>query len=340
VRKDLTVVVRDFIALDDHVTDYQEHDIAPSTRRLYEESWQMFVNFLVPVDAWRAQPIDVARWMAAQALRGVNPMTIERRTAALNYFYERHGKGGAQGRPGVGTRRSPVRDLVAQKTLKGIYRKHGRPANRKMPIMLDTLERMMDQQPDELFGLRNRVMLIVGWSAALRVTEISMLDASPRSGSGDGWVEISDEGIIVNLRRSKRNQQHKHLEKYAVPARPNAPEHCPVQLLRAWLKASGIKSGPLFPCVRHAFKPRRERLSHRCIRYMVKRSAERIGIDPLLVAGHSLRSGCLSWLDQQRVPIHRIRAHAGHVKVQSILPYLRRPVTIGDSPLAQTRWVE
>ena len=197
----------------------------------------MFVDFLVPVDAWRAQPIDVARWMAAQALRGVNPMTIERRSAALNYFYEKHGKGGAQGRPGVGIRRSPVRDVVVQKTLKGIFRKHGRPANRKMPIMLDTLERMMDQQPDQLCGLRNRVMLIVGWSAALRITELSMLDASPRRATGDGWIEISDEGIIVNLRRSKRNQQKKELERYPVPARPTRARALPRSTIAGMAKS-------------------------------------------------------------------------------------------------------
>jgi len=338
MRKDLTVAVRDFIALDKRVADYQTNVIAPSTRRLYDESWQMFADFIVPLDAWRAQPIDVARWMAAQALRGVSPITIERRCAALNYYYEKLGKGAAHGKPGVGVRTSPVRDAVAQRTLKGIFRKHGRPAAHKLPLMLESLELMIDAQPDELFGLRNRVMLIVGWGAALRVTEVCVLDASARGG-GNGWIDIRDEGIIVNLRRSKRNQEGRHIEQYAVPARPNAPKYCPVQLLRAWLRESGIKNGPLFPCVRHAFKPRRDRLSHRCIRYMVKRSAQLIGIDPKQIGGHSLRSGCLSWLDRQRVPVHRILAHGGHKHVQSILPYLRRPLRIEDSPLAQTRWV-
>jgi integrase len=339
VGKDLTVAVRNFVALDNRVTEYQENDIAPSTRRVYDHAWQMFVNFLVPKDAWRAQPIDVARWMASQALRGVNPLTIEHRCGGLTYYYEKVGKGAAHGKPGVGVRETPVRDLLAQKTLQGIFRKHGRPPDRKLPLMLETLELMIDRQPNELLGLRNRVMLIIGWAAALRGGEISMLDAHPRGSRGNGWIDIHDDGLIVNLRRSKRNQHARRLEQYAVPARPHAPQHCPVQLLKAWLRASGIKSEPLFPCVRHATVPRRDRLSIRTIRYMVKRSAARLGIDPKLVSTRSSRAGCLSWLDEQRVPIHEIMKHAGHSKIESLRPYLRRPLKMRDSALAQTEWV-
>jgi hypothetical protein len=50
-------------------------------RRIYDESWQLFADFIVPMDAWRAQPIDVARWLAAQALRGCSPLTVEHRPA-------------------------------------------------------------------------------------------------------------------------------------------------------------------------------------------------------------------------------------------------------------------
>jgi len=338
--KDLTVAVRDFIALDNHVNEYQKHGLAPSTRRVYDECWQQFVNFLVPLDAWRAQPMDVARWLAEQALRGVNPLTIEHRCGALTYYYEKLGKGAARGRYGVGIRESPVRDLIVQQTLKGIFRKHGRPPDRKQPLMLDTLGQMIDYQPTNLFGLRNRVMLIVGWGAALRVSEITMLDATPRGGGGNGWVDISDEGLVVHLRRSKRNQNSRRLEHFAIPARRNAPHHCPVQLLRAWLRESGIKKGPLFPCVgRRSKKPGRERLSHRCVRHMLKATVKKFGIDPKQISGHSLRSGCLSWLDQQHVPVHQIRAQAGHKNVQSVLPYLRGPIRIEDSALAETKWV-
>jgi integrase len=344
--KDVTVAIRDFIALDRRIAQYRKEDIAPTTRRHYDEIWQQFTNFMAPSDVWRATPMDVARWMAEQALRGINPITINRRAAALNYYFEKLGKGITQGRPGVKTRPSPARDAAAQQTLRGTFRKHGRPPLRKLPLLLDHLEQMLDQlrlrserDPERLFWIRNQAFLVIGWGAALRPGELRMLDLLPR-GSGDGWVEIADDGVLVRLRRSKRNTYHRRLETYAIPARPNHPQYCPVIILREWLDASGITGGPLFPSVGQAYAPRRKRLPAIFMRLAIRRCASMIGMNPNLVGGHSLRAGCITWLDQQNVPLERIREHSGHEGVNGVLPYIRRPRSMGDSPLYQTRWIE
>jgi len=345
--KDVTVAVRDFIALDQRIAQYRKEDIAPTTRHQYDEIWQQFTNFMAPTDVWRSTPMDIARWMAGQALRGVNPITIERRTAALNYYFEKLGKGITQGHIGVKTRLSPVRDAVVQQTLRGIFRKHGRPPLQKVPLLLDHLEQMLDQlrlrsdrDPERLFLIRNRALLVLGWGAALRPGEIRMLDLLPRS-TGDGWAEIADDGVLVRLRRSKRNPYHRRLETYAIPARPQHPQYCPVILLREWLDASSIAGGPLFPSVGQAYTARRRRrLTGILMRHIVRQCAAMIGINPKLVGGHSLRAGCITWLDLQGIPVERIREHSGHQGVQGVLPYIRRPRSMGDSPLCQTRWIE
>jgi hypothetical protein len=45
----------------------------------------------------------------------------------MNYYFERLGKGASYQRPGVGTRSSPARDALVIQTIRGIWRKHGRP---------------------------------------------------------------------------------------------------------------------------------------------------------------------------------------------------------------------
>src|ERR1700752_4989197 len=134
--KDLTVAIRDFVALDRRVAQFRKEDIAPATRHYYDQAWRLFANFLAPADAWKATPMDVARWMAEQALRGINPVTIERRESAINYYFEQLGKGVTQGHIGVRTRISPARDMLVKQTLRGILRKHGRPRSPKTPLLL------------------------------------------------------------------------------------------------------------------------------------------------------------------------------------------------------------
>jgi hypothetical protein len=69
---------------------------------------------------------------------------------------------------------------------------------------------------------------------------------------------------------------------------------CPVKAVRAWLEASKVTAGPLF---RQIFKGGRigtERLADHTVVRVVKASARRVGLDPNLFAGHSLRSGFLT----------------------------------------------
>ena len=69
----------------------------------------------------------------------------------------------------------------------------------------------------------------------------------------------------------------------------------------------------------------------------VRRSAEGIGIDPTNVACHSLRSGCITWLSMEGVPLHRIMDQSGHENLGSLLIYVRPLRTPENSPLMLTR---
>ena len=103
-----------YIELDKKVRQFQAGDLSPLTRRLYDDIWQSFTNFLAPKDVWKAEPMDVARYITTRILRGVTVGTIKRDMGSINYHFERFGKGASHGRPGVGTRPSPARDPLGQ----------------------------------------------------------------------------------------------------------------------------------------------------------------------------------------------------------------------------------
>jgi len=338
MRKDLTVAVRDYAALEKQVRLYQAGDLIPLTRRLYDDIWQSFTNFMSPKDVWKAEPMDVARYITARVLKGITPGTLKRDLGGINYYFERLGKGANHGRPGVGTRVSPARNNLVMQTWRGISRKHGRRSQQKRALLLDSLEKMIDHQPDTLAGIRNRAMLVIGWGAALRIIELQALNAKS-GGSSDSWIEVTDEGVVVHLRQSKTNQFRRRAETYGIPARLGAPRYCPVRLMRKWLIASGIKSGPLFPSLRGGLYAEGRRINRNTLRTAIKNGAAKIGINAADIGGQSLRRGCLTWLSLEGVNPFRIQDHSGHSDIQQLLRYIERPHVLKSSPLLETRWV-
>lgn len=64
-----------------------------------------------------------------------------------------------------------------------------------------------------------------------------------------------------------------------------------MRALRAWLDAARIKSGPVFRSVDLKGRVSSTALDPRSISKILKRVAQRVGIDPTNVSGHSLRAG-------------------------------------------------
>lgn len=334
--KDLTVAVRDYTVLDQGVRAFQAASRQPSTWVSYRLAWQRFVDFSAPKDAWKATPEDVAHWCVWLVGKGLSVSTISGSLSALKFHYEQLGKGYAQGRPGVATRKSPTDSELVRRVLRGINRKHGRPPLRKAPLLLDSVEKMMDVQRNDLAGLRNRAILSLAWASCRRVSEIYGLNVDR---VGDGWVEYDDHGLVVVLRRSKSNQDFRIEERYGVPARPSAPRYCPVQLVRAWIDAAELSTGPLFPAILRNGRSRGRRLRYDALDRLVKSAAAKIGLDPMSVSPHSLRIGCITWLYLEGVHPERIREQSGHKDLQTLFHYIRPYKRSSSSPLAETRWV-
>jgi len=324
--------------LDRRVLAYHEPVWQPATRYYYQLAWQHFENFCASRDAWKATPRDVARWCVSMADGGLSFSTITCRMSALRFYFEQLGKGHLHGHTGVATRKSPSTSDLVRRTILGIRRRNGAIGPCAEPLMLDSVEKMIDVQPDNLFGLRNRALLSLAWASARRANEVVALNVE--ANKGNAWIEWDSEGLVVVLRKSKTNQSFERVERYGVPARRSAPRYCPVVLLRKWLAESGIREGHIFRGMHWRSRKLNDSGIHiHTMLMVVKKAAADIGLNTDLISTHSLRVGCITWLYLEGVHPERIREHSGHQDLESLLKYIRLRRTAANSPLAETRWV-
>ena len=106
---------------------------------------------------------------------------------------------------------------------------------------------------------RDRALLLIGFAAGLRRSELVGLDVSD--------IEIVPQGVVIHLRRSKTDQEGAG-RKIGVPF--GRTRFCPVMALGHWRERSGIAEGPLFRPVDRSGRIAPARLSGEAVSVIVK----------------------------------------------------------------------
>jgi len=120
--------------------------------------------------------------------------------------------------------------------MRGIRRAKGTAPNGKAPILTPLLLRMVAALPNDVSGLRDKAILLIGFAGAFRRSELVGLQVRD--------AQISDAGLIITLRRSKTDQEGASFTK-GIPI-GTSDATCPKCALEAWLQLAGISSGPIF----------------------------------------------------------------------------------------------
>jgi site-specific recombinase XerD len=92
--------------------------------------------------------------------------------------------------------------------------------------------------------------------------------------------------------------------------------------VRAWRDAAGIATGPLFRSIRKGGKVG-ARLTDQSVADIVKKHAARVGLDPALFAGHSLRAGFLTSAAKRGASIFKMMDVSRHRSVDTLRGYVR-----------------
>jgi site-specific recombinase XerD len=273
---------------------------ATATRRAYASDWRDFAAWCTAHQQTElpAAPATVAAYLGALASAGAKVSTVRRRCAAIGDAHRRGGHDNPAGHAGV------------KATLAGIARTLGAPPAKKAAITADLLAKALRRIPQDLAGLRDRALILTGFAAALRRSELVALDVAD--------VARHPKGLVLTIRRSKTDQAGAGCTK----AIPHGRKLHAVQALDAWLAAAKIAAGAVFRGVRGDRVLGGRLCAHQVARIVQKRAAA-AGLDPTLFAGHSLRSGYISSAAEQGASLVSIAAHADHKKIDTTRGYVQ-----------------
>lgn len=287
---------------------YAMAEKSAATRRAYRADWTDFQAWCSShaVEPMPAAVETVAAYLASLADAGLKASTIMRRTAAITYAHR------LAGSPPP-TAAEPVKAV-----LRGVRRRIGVAVERKAPATARAITGMIKRIPDTMQGKRDRALLLIGFAAALRRSELVALLIAD--------LERTPEGVIVHIRRSKTDQEGEG-HQVAVPL---GGKLRPVQALDTWLSAAAISEGPVFRSVNRGGRVSAVALSDHAVAGIVKRHAAAAGLDPALFSGHSLRAGFVTSALEAGADLLKVMDVTRHREVKTLKAYDRRARAFKD----------
>jgi site-specific recombinase XerD len=262
---------------------------APNTLRGYRSDWSDFTAWCAQarLDPLPAAAATISSYLTELARAGAKVGTLSRRLSAIRFAHQ-------------------LRDLADPTTAarvvavwEGIRRTHGAPPEQVTPLMppglLEVLvacpttkswkTRGRAEEPD-LAGLRDRALLLVGFWAALRRSELAGLTVD----------QITDHpnGLVLALPRSKTNLYGLEAELVVLP-RAGHRGRCPVTALQTWLDAAVLTEGPVLRPVSKGNRALSRSLHPESINDLVQAAVARAGLDPTSYSAHSLRAGFVTY---------------------------------------------
>lgn len=358
-------IVADLEHLIDGLADLLERAASPRTRRAYESDFAHFAGCAGAhgLTELPAMPQTIALYITAQQ-DSLRPASLLRRLSAIAV---RHRGAGYD---------SPTSHELVRRAVAGLRRKHGaRPAAKSALVTAqlavictrlhaDTELRSPGGDPlpprqaqrlaraaaaTALKARRDRALLLVGYAAALRRSELVALDI--------GDLAEDADGLRVFIQRSKTDQEglgdfvgiaHGH------PA-DTCTATCPIRAWREWRNAIATAANTHFddlPSDSPAFRPVTRhgrlgtpadtdinaRLTGQSVALIVKNAVRLLG-DPQRFptanyAGHSLRAGFATQAAAAGVPLDRIMRQTRHTSVAIALRYIRQADVWTNNPSA------
>lgn len=283
-------------SVDALVAEYLTACRSENTRRAYEVDLRDFT-------AWGghipSSGEEVAGYLAQRA-QTLKVPTLRRRVAGLAALHRDRGL------------EDPTKATLVRRVMQGIERKHGAPPTQAAPLLIGDLARIVASLAHSPGELRDRAILLVGFFAALRRSEIVALDIED--------IEETATGMLVTVRRSKTDQTGRGR---VVHLAQRNDALCPAGALRAWLSVLGSRAGPLFRRSPFADDSSPRRMSAMTVARIVKEHVGHVDLDPRLFSGHSLRAGFATSAALAGFDALLIARQTGHRSNRALGAYVR-----------------
>jgi site-specific recombinase XerD len=243
-----------------------------NTKRAYRADWQDFAKWCNSNSYCElpAEPGIVCLYLT-QLSDSKKVSTLQRRLAAIGQAHLAAGYS------------SPTGNISVRSLMRGIRRKVGSIQVGKAPLLTEHIRRMVSLLPATKAGVRDRALILLGFSGAFRRSELISLNL--------GDIEFTKEGLVLALQE--------------------------------WLENSCITSGAIFRGIDRHSNISEKQLTGKAVSLIIKRIAKKAGLDPDKFAGHSLRAGLATQASISGATEIEIMNQTGHRSLTTLRRYIR-----------------
>ena len=189
---------------------------------------------------------------------------------------------------------------IIMENLHGIKRTLGSRQKAKKPLLINDLKLIIEVIDKE--KIRDKALILIGFAGGFRRSELVNIYYED--------VEFVPEGVKILIKRSKTDQSGEGTIK-AIPYFDNQ-NFCPVIALKNYINNKFTDK----------FERKIFEISDKSVALIIKRYADKAGLDSSRYAGHSLRSGFATTAAEFGAEERNIMAMTGHKTTQMVRRYI------------------
>ena len=300
-------IITDIKVLQEETLINLQSSKASNTVRAYKSDFSDFGVFCVQngFKSLPSEPKVVSLYLTHLSTKDAKMSTLKRRLVSIGVIHKLKGHYLDTKHPAI------IENIM------GIKRRKGSLQKAKKPILINSLKKIINvidkQKKEEIKKLRDRSIILIGFSGGFRRNEIVSLDYDD--------LDFVPEGLKLSIRRSKTDQFGEGFTK-ALPYFDSS-QYCPVVSLKKLLDLSKIRSGPVFRRFSKGSKLSENRLTDQTVALLIKEYLNLAGIDSKNFSGHSLRSGFATSAAESGVEERNIMAMTGHKSTEMVRRYIK-----------------
>jgi len=300
-------IITDIKVLQEETLINLKNSKASNTVRAYKSDFSDFGVFCAQngFKPLPSEPKVVSLYLTHLSTKDAKMSTLKRRLVSIGVIHKLKGHYLDTKHPAI------IENIMGIKRRKGSFQKA------KKPILINSLKKIINaidhQKKEEIKKLRDRSIILIGFSGGFRRNEIVSLDYDD--------LDFVPEGLKLSIRRSKTDQFGEGFTK-ALPYFDSS-QYCPVVSLKKLLDLSKIRSGPVFRRFSKGSKLSENRLTDQTVALLIKEYLNLAGIDSQNFSGHSLRSGFATSAAESGVEERNIMAMTGHKSTEMVRRYIK-----------------
>ena len=303
----MTEIITDIKALQEETLLNLQNSKSKNTIRAYKSDFNDFGLFCAQngFKSLPSEPKIVSLYLTFLSTKNLKMSTLKRKLVSIGVIHKLKGHYLDTKHPSI------IENIM------GIKRRKGSTQKSKKPILINNLKQIINaidkENNEEIKKLRDRSIILIGFSGGFRRNEIVSLDYED--------LDFVQEGLKISLKRSKTDQFGEGTVK-GLPYFENS-QYCPVVSILKWIEISKINSGALFRRFTKGSKLSDYRLSDQTVALLIKDYLEIAGIESRNYSGHSLRSGFATSAAESGAEERSIMAMTGHKSTEMVRRYIK-----------------